>query len=358
MINKYCENRYIRKKIKLSLTDIYNNLHSIRQISTILAICPTATENSWRGVLTATEGLFPNNTFKLPQYYSKQAYTDKELLAIGEIILTLNFEKVVFSGFTLYFTKLIEYLHKKNNVDIYLIYHGSFSTNREDTATAKLLYKIIDLCLQRKIKRIGFVKKGMAETLSEIAGIKTAHILLNTKIFTEIKEDFLEPNIIHIGVFTHNLYRKNIDNQIAAGLLVKNSLVHTRNNYNYEYLINTDRLQYHPFFNNYEDFIALLKSMKINLYVSFSECWGQVITESLACGVPCLASDNSGIFDYDKDLHDLLIVKEFDNSYEIYNKIKDVLKNRELISSKGIEYIKLLNVLSTQKLFNFVNDIE
>ena len=38
--------------------------------------------------------------------------------------------------------------------------------------------------------------------------------------------------------------------------------------------------------------------MTINSYVSFSECWGQLITESLLMGVLHTAN-NSGIFDGD-----------------------------------------------------------
>ena len=52
----------------------------------------------------------------------------------------------------------------------------------------------------------------------------------------------------------------------------------------------------------------------INTYVSFSECWGQLITESLIMGVPCLAANNSGIFDENDFLFEKLVVKEFDDS--------------------------------------------
>jgi len=66
--------------------------------------------------------------------------------------------------------------------------------------------------------------------------------------------------------------------------------------------------------------------MDINLYVSYSESWGQVITESISMGVPCLASNNSGVFDSNETLKSALLVSDYDNPYEIAKKIKSVLR--------------------------------
>ena len=99
-----------------------------------------------------------------------------------------------------------------------------------------------------------------------------------------------------------------------------------------------------------------MSMMTLNLYVTFSECWGQVITESLLLGVPCLASNNSGIFDYNDFLKENLIVDEYDDSNSIYKKIIQVIEKRELISREGIKYIHELNKIADEKLNLFLND--
>jgi glycosyltransferase involved in cell wall biosynthesis len=357
MLNRLRNKIYIDRKIKQSFTLIEKRLLEIRSKSAILAICPMPTNNSWRGVLTATLGLFPESTFQIPQYFSNQVYSESELKVIAEIVIKLNFDKIVFSGYPPYFKQLMYFLSQAKHEDLFLIYHGSFSSNREDATTAKLLYEIIKLQKDGVIRKIGFVKKGMSETFSKLTSINACHITLFTNIPENKPKVCFPADFTNIGVFTHGHYRKNIDNQMAAALMVNNVKVHTRKDLNYNYLFSDDKIVYHPFFEQYDDFLQILGSMDVNLYISFSECFGQVITESLALGVPCLAAENSGVFDFDEELRGLLIVKEFDNSNAIYNQIEIVLKHREIISEKCREYIQRLNKVSDVKMNLFLKDL-
>jgi glycosyltransferase involved in cell wall biosynthesis len=81
-----------------------------------------------------------------------------------------------------------------------------------------------------------------------------------------------------------------------------------------------------------------------------------LIAESLAMSVPCLAADNSGLFDYDEELKNFLVVKEFDDSNAIYKQAIVALENREFISKRGIEYVKTLNKIAKVRLNAFIND--
>lgn len=347
---------YINNHFKLPLVDLISQFKCIREISDIIAICPQPTENSWRGVLMATVGLFPKSTLQIPQYYSNSVYTNLELKQIAEKLYSCKFNKIVFSGFPFYFQLLIDQLWELGYRETYLIYHGSFSSNREDRVTTKMLHSILTLARNGKIKSVGFVKKGMSETIQNLTGVKGSHIRLFTNIPKNIFPQSFDNNYPNIGIFTHNQYRKNIDNQIAAALMIKNAQVHTRQNYDYAYTFSENKLVYHPYFSSYDDFLSLLAGMTINMYISFSECFGQVITESLALGVPCLAADNSGIFDFDEELHDLLVVSEFDNSFEIYKKINNVLNKKEEINSQYlISYVKILNEKAKGSLQLFLN---
>lgn len=355
MLKKFLEKQYINKHFKLPINELVFRLRSIRKVSDVLAICPQPTENSWRGVLTATAGLFPESTFQMPQYYSNSVYSNAELKLFAKELHNCKFQNIIFSGFPPYFQILINYLWEFGFRETYLIYHGSFSSNREDAVTTKMIHTILTLSRNGKIKRLGFVKKGMSETIESLTGVKGTHIRLFTKIPHNIEPLAFDNNTSNIGVFTHNQYRKNIDNQIAAALMVKNATVHTRRNYDYAYTFSENRLIYHPYFNSYNEFLSLLAGMSVNLYVSFSECFGQVITESLALGVPCLAADNSGIFDFDEELHELLVVKEFDNSLAIYQQISNLLINNPINKQKLKDYISLLNFKSTESVKLFLN---
>jgi glycosyltransferase involved in cell wall biosynthesis len=303
----------------------------------------------------------PHNTFAIPQYYSTPVYTQKELQNISDEIVKLDFTKVIFSGFPSYFKLFIELLHgsaknKMKTIDLYIIYHGSFASNAEDSITTTLLKEIIELNKIGYVKKIGFVKKGMTETINKVAEIDT-HFLIPMMIPIENKgfSSIINTNELNLGVFTHELYRKNIHNQVAAALMFENANVHIHKNYGFDYLFSDHRLFIHPFFESYNDFLQLMGSMTLNFYVSFSECFGLVITESLALGVPCLAADNSGLFDYDEELKSFLIVNEFDDSNAIYKQAMIVLENRQWISKRGIDYVKALNKIAKEKFNKFLS---
>lgn len=361
MFNKIRENRYINKHIKISVDKVIERFIEIRKISDILCICPKPMGNSWQGVHNATIALFPHNTFAIPQYFSNPIYSNKELQQISDGIAKLDYHKIVFTGFPHYFKLFIELLNgsickNHNSADVYIIYFGSLASNSEDNIAAQILKEILELNKKKIVNRIGFAKKGMSETLKKVANIEAHHIIQMTiPIEREIFIQNINTSALELGVFTHDLYRKNIHNQIAAALMFPESKVHIHKDYGFDYLYSNQRLFAHPFFETYDDFLQLLGSMDLNFYVSFSECFGLIITESLSMGVPCLAADNSGIFDYNDYLKKMLIVNEFDDSNAIYLQALKVIENKEEISRKGVEYITSLNKIAKEKLNLFLS---
>ena len=354
MLYQIKEKRWIKKHFKTKLEELFRRLEEVRKKSEIIAICPSATGNSWQGVLTATLGLFPSSTFQMPQYFSKCVYTDQELKLISYKIVGLKFKKIIFSGYCFYFSKLITHIKKFNvKIDVFLIYHGSFATNSEDSTTSLLLKEILDLESSNKINKIGFVKKGMSESMRNIRSTNCCHLLLKTDLKL-MKHKTKVDKQIRIGVLTHDQYRKNIHNQIAAALMVKRSVVHIKKNYNYQYFKSDNRFAVEPFSESIEDFYKSFAKMTVNTYVSFSECWGQLITESLLLGVPCLAANNSGVFDGNDFLREKLVVDEFDDSNAIFKQMMIALDFREEISKTGIEYVIQLNKLAHESFNKFI----
>ncbi len=336
------------KKPKKLEQGIIDELTKIRRGSEILSICPTPTGYSWLGVQVASLSLFPDCTFQIPQNYSNQTLTDEQLAAIAQIINDLDFKQVVFSGFLPYFAKLINAL--KPAVTTKILYHGFLSELSGNEKQIAAFAEMLELLKSGKIQVVGCVKKGLAQSLSKMYGIKASEIILPNK---SIAADIIPmTNDVNIGCLVNNSFRKNIHNQATAALMLAKSTLHIFETSELAYLPQ-NRIKYYPLM-NHQEFVSLLSQMTINLHVTFSESWGQVLAESISQGVPCLSAYTSSFFDYDDNLKQKLIVDGFDDSWHIYRKIEEVLKDRDAIGKQCIEYAKRLNVLAEERLNEFL----
>lgn len=348
MLKKIREKRYLEKCVRKGMSVLYSEIEEIREKSDSIVICPSPTGTNWLGVKNATFSLFPENTFSIPQYFSNSVYTEKELKEISYKINELNFEKIVFSGFPEYFGVMADHIKLEKTG---AIFHGALSELTNENNQLKLILNLAEL---GKIHRIGFIKKGLSEYFSNTCSAKCFDLPLKTKLPENIEKSIPE-NGINIGVFGNSNFNKNIHNQVAAALFINESKVHIICDHDFSYLDKNNRIIKH---NKTErkEFLGLMASMTINSHISFSESWGQIVTESLALGVPCLTSNNNGIFDYDDYLAEKLIVNQYDNPIGIAKQIEKVLNEREEIRNRGIEYVKELNIIAEEKLKAFFAD--
>ena len=161
---------------------------------------------------------------------------------------------------------------------------------------------------------------------------------------------------IKIGVLAFHNFNKNIHNQVLAGLSIKNSLLYVQNKAEFSYLKDyQNRIISRPNYLSHNGFVRLLQSMTINMYISFSETWGNIILESMAGGVPCLASNTSSIFNSNDFLRNSLVIDKSDNSQSIFSKAKRVLDNYNEISFQCVKHVNELNKLADDKLKEFLN---
>jgi glycosyltransferase involved in cell wall biosynthesis len=354
---RYWLRRTGTRTIQPKTQELTARVQSIRERSDVIAFTGQSYGNNWRGVYNGALEMFPGHLLAIPHRDSQNILPDAGIERLTDAIAQSAFQHVVFTGYGDCLKALIIPLSMKMGDEgrkkIRLIYHGSFSQNADRSRDTGYLREIISLQQEGIIGKIGFMKKGMAETLQSITRLDAAQVL------TVVKEDYaLTPQQLpglNAGVFTHDTFRKNLHNQVAAALMIREAGVHVHDGSPLAYLPSDARVHAHPFTDSYDDFLRLLGSMTINFYVTFSECYGMVIAESLALGVPCLASNSSGFFDYDAFLAKALVVEEFDNSEAIYRKALDVLSNREEIAARGKEYVKTLNAIARSKLHDFLN---
>ncbi len=333
---------------KKSIANCLQNIIDIRKTSDILAICPTPTGYSWLGVQVATLSLFPNCTFQIPQDYSNQTLSEEQLVKIAQTINDLEYGQVVFSGFLPYFAKIMNNIKPKTAIKV--LYHGFLSELSGNEKQAMAFREMLELLELGQIQAIGCVKKGLAQSISKMYGVRACEIILpNNRIAANI---IPMSNEINIGCLVNTSFRKNIHNQAVAALMVEKSVLHAFETTELAYLPQ-DRIKYYSLM-NHDEFVDLLSRMSVNMHVTFSESWGQVLSESISQGVPCLSAYTSSFFDYDEDLKQKLIVDGFDDSWHIYRKIEEVLKDRDAIGKQCIEYAKRLNVLAEERINVFL----
>ena len=93
--------------------------------------------------------------------------------------------------------------------------------------------------------------------------------------------------------------------------------------------------------------------MDVNLHLSFSEgMGGQVFTESLSHGIPCLTSYTNEYLKNDQELQKLLTVNQYENPWQIKIAIEKVLKIE--LNTKLIDYSKLIEKESEILLNEFL----
>lgn len=331
--------------------ELIDQLRAIRSSSEILAITCLPSQHMWRGVYNAACGMFPGHLLGLPHHYSQPLLLQRDYHRLAAAIRDLGFRRVVFTGYSAAQKELLKLLGEPGGPPCFVIYHSSFSQFSSRSRDLQHLKEIIELHRQGFVRRIAFTKKDMAEVLTRLLGIDACQVLN----VVAVPEEALPPRAgLHVGVFTHEDFRKNYHNQVAAALLLPEAQVHVHDGTLFAYLGNAHRLNEHRFIESYNEFMNVLGSMTLNFYATFSECYGMVVAESLVRGVPCITSVSSGFFDWDKELGQHLVVDDVDDPRALCRKAEAVLQNRDRLSAWGRQYVVRLNEVARKQLADFL----
>jgi len=341
---KYIDASYLFESIKLIAS----------KDNKVLAICLENTESSFLGVKNATFNLFPNNTLVLPAYYSEISLTNKQVIKLSEAIVDSGFNQVIISAIPISMNKLLNLLAEK--ICVKVIFHGALS-ELSIQKNENQFFNMIELAQKGKIKKIGFVKSGLESWCSELFNIPTS--LLQLKPISPVLQtmNFKKTNKINIGIFGNTSFNKNLYNQISAALTIENVIIHTSLETKFPAFGFDDRIIIHPFMDHLT-FVQLISQMDINLHLSFSEgMGGQVYTESLSQGVPCLTSYNNEYLKHDPELQKLLTVDQYENPCEIKKAIKKVLEfEKDVLKNKLIAYTAVIEKESEILLNHFLEN--
>lgn len=287
-------NKFKKPNNKLILSTLISNIHQIRLKGTELVLYGSPTEGNWKGIANATVGLFPHNSLEIPQWYSNPVLNSKETIEFCEQIKALKFDRVIISGFAPYFFSWIDQLHKDLTIEV--LYHGTIS-EFHDPAQQNFIKELISVGKLGEINRFGFVKEGLAEVFAKLYDLDCFHQPLTTPIIPErIKKIALDKTKIHVGVFGADTFNKNLHNQVIHSLMIENVIVHVLDKSIFHYLGMDERIVEHGKNIPREQFLEILGSMDLNLYMSFNESWGLVAKESEEIGIPYLSISNIDYF--------------------------------------------------------------
>lgn len=307
---------------------------------------------NWRGVRSATENLVPESL------YVEDNLNELSAKRIARLVLETGCTKIMIGGFPLSYELLVKEIKNiRSDIQIYIFWLSSFLQSNEDYAwqsfmTINRLYK------NGLIAKIGFAKKGMAETIAR-TGVKTGFIASYMRKIPE-KPSTPKPGGPHIGIWAlAPIWRKTPYAMIAAAATIDNaSLFMVGQDQRAvdlaDYLGVSATFQEKPV--PQEKMAEVLSLMDINLYVTLSECSPMLPLESLASGVPCLLGPTSHLFEDNPYLHSRLVVPYPDRSDVIAEMIQRVLFERERIINEYRTYTLIYNEYARQSLRTFLCD--
>jgi|TARA_B110000114_G_scaffold181554_1_gene219189 glycosyltransferase involved in cell wall biosynthesis len=323
-----------RIKQKLNKERLYELPLLIAKVKSIatqnlkLVICPENTDANWLGIKNATLSMFPLNTFVIPQSFSNQIVSDKDLKSLLIHFKENKGEEVLLSGLPNYFFKIIDICNDLG-IKVEVLFHGGLAELNQNSNKQDQMGSLFKAAKKHKISKLFVVKEGLDILFQNLTGIKTERITPGLSLPENLQIKKYEDEKIHIGIFGNNSFNKNRHNQVAAAAMVPNSVIHIIGENEFTYLLPNDRVISHKQLNR-KKFLELLGSMDINLYCSYSESWGQVVLESLELNTPCISSNSSGIIKTVESKYKKLFIDQVDNPLVIYNAIVENLKSIKL----------------------------
>lgn len=295
----------------------------------------------WKGIKSSSNQLFEHH------YNMMDNLTNQEIEHHAKVLMESGCKAIVLQGFPNSFEYLINHLNRvAPNLPIYLLYHGNFLHSSEEYSW-QAFKSIVELARAKKIKKVGFVKKGMAETMAN-QGFRTGFIKNFYNVIPKSESSPLaEDNKIGIGVWSNGYaWMKPPFCMIAAASMLKNSRIYG-SGFNQRavdlcLLLDVDYdISFSPL--PHKELLVKMGQMHVNLYVTLSECAPMLPLESLAMGVPCISGPNHHYFEDDEYLRNRLIVECPDKEWLIFKKLETALNERTKIINAYIEYAKRYN---------------
>lgn len=175
----------------------------------------------WTGVKHATLGL------QLKTYPWRDKGPGVWEKNFVRVLLSRGVKKVIVGGIPPAIATMVRFLVAAH-IDVYVAYHGSFHLQGADPFEAEAFADVIRLVREGKVKGLGLVKHGMADTLKELFEGLNVVELWNPLVdhpFVGAKYSAFD-GLVHIGVLVGSRPLKNAYAQILSACALPNVVVH------------------------------------------------------------------------------------------------------------------------------------
>ena len=313
--------------------------------------------SSWPGITHATKELFESCVS------CKEIFRKKDCKKIAkEVVKHHKIKQVIFSSFCIGWKDIAIAIKKINpQIKLKTFFHGSHSQVHERYGWERNMeiYKlhksgIIDLMGTCKESLVDFYRHHDCNIM-----LLQNNVLLNKNIHKTLQSNKKDNNSIKIGlyaaksddwrknIFTQIIALANIENVILDVVPINNTIRELAEKLNIS-IVGTDK----PL--KREKLISRMSKNDVNLYVTFSECAPMLPIESLEAGTICLTGNNHHYFKNTK-LEDYLVVFNEASAYEIKQKIKFAIENKNKIMKTYKEWKSIYNIKSKKSVQDFLN---
>jgi hypothetical protein len=281
----------------------------------------------WRGVYSSMSNLFPAC---LPIL---DGLTRRSAARVADLIVQSGASRVVFAGLQESYLALLGALERTGRkIDVYAMWYDSFMMS--SARSWKLLVALKQLVAEKRIRKIGFAKAGMADAFDRLH-IPSAFVM-HAVAKTPLTASTPLPGGPHLGIAAVNfsIWRKLPFAMLAACTEIPGAVVHVAgamsrvDQFIREMRLDA-RVREQPI--PQHDMPRHLRLMHLNLYVTLSECCPMLPLESLSEGTPCLLGPNSHLFEDSAYLHSRLVVDYPDRNDVIAHYIRQALSERDEI---------------------------
>jgi len=247
--------------------------------------------------------------------------------------------EIVFGGFMSSWYTVARALRQSTSAKIIITYHGTAMMNEFGDENRDGLIHAVAAVREGFADILSFPHEGMARAMGALHNI--------TSIYEPNKLVHIDPpNVeklpgLHVGIFSTGFPWKNIDTQIIAAAATPGlAMLHVQNLRHPE-LPNQLGISYkvHPYYTNRSDFYKLAASMRVNLAVTLTECFGYFALESFVVGVPALVGSTTPSFRHAEGILRKCIINYIDDPAAISDAILDVLDNYDEILEAGRAFV-------------------
>lgn len=266
----------------------------------------------WRGIAAATSAL------GIPVFVSSDLEVHGDELLEG--CRRVGADLVIVSGYVPG-TAAFAHLARDAGLKVRIVLHSSMAQHGSELGEAQVVQEAFALKASNAADAIGFVKKGQAEALTRL-GLPSVYFPPAIVRVNRVPPIDLGPGV-HLGIFGEAGWRKNIATQVGASAIL-GATAHVVSDPQVSYL--SHAVRQHGVLAR-PDFLQLVASVDLNLYVSLYECFPVLPQESIQLGTLCLVSRTSALFEDDDELWPLLTVDRLDNPSAIADAARRLLNH-------------------------------